>query len=124
MKLWYFVILKYRLTAFVAKSFAQASEAEKDTNVKIVPDVVEKAVRYMYLVENQQKDGYYLENGRVSHKRMQVNAQTCLVTMIVCEAPMFNDATETHVNAGLKRKVQYLASVDIKLHPLPFGCYL
>ena len=57
-----------------------------DTNVKIVPDEVEKAVRY--LVENQVNDGSYLENGRVFHKRMQVNAQTCLVTMIVCEAPL------------------------------------
>jgi len=60
------VYLYYRLTAFVVKSFAQASDA-----ITIDEDTVINAVRW--LVKQQTEMGNYREPGKVLHKAMQVH---------------------------------------------------
>lgn len=54
-----------RLTAFVVKSFSQASDF-----ITIDENVVQKAVTW--LVSQQNENGTFREPGRVLHKEMQV----------------------------------------------------
>ena len=59
----------YRLTAFVIKSFAQASNLNL---ILIDPNVVEKAVRFITR-GHQTPAGNFVNTGEIHHKAMQVN---------------------------------------------------